>query len=124
MRLGILGYGYWGINLVRNALENTDFELIKIADTDPSRLKLLKQHHPQIPTTLHPGAIINDENIDCIIIATNPANLFELGYKALEKGKHVLIEKPVSTSYNKVLTLKNLAKSNQLTLMPDLTFLY
>ncbi|MGM0650778.1 MAG: Gfo/Idh/MocA family protein [Bacteroidota bacterium] len=124
MRVGIIGYGYWGDKLVRNVLENGNFQLIKIADTDPSRLKLFKKHHPHIASTLHPGEIINDKSIDCIIIATNPSSLFELGYKALEKGKHVLIEKPVSSSPDKIIKLKNLAEANGLTIMADLTFLY
>ncbi len=124
MNAGIIGYGYWGTKLVRNVIANKKLDLKKVVDIDPDRLRLLKKNHPQISSGLSPDDILNSKEIDCVIIATNPESHFELALKALENGKHVLVEKPVSTSPEKVVKLKGAAKSKGLILMTDLTFLY
>lgn len=124
MKTGLIGYGYWGPNLARNVINNASFSLACVCDTNPSRLNHLKKQSPWVPTVEDPNIILNDTEIECIIIATNPANHYELALKALNNGKHVLIEKPLATNMADAEHLLDLAMKKGLTLMVDHTFLY
>lgn len=124
MIISVIGYGYWGPNLVRNIIGNKSFTLKTICDINSERIDTAKKTYPQINFTQNPSDVITDNETDCIVIATNPDNHFELGMQALENNKHVLIEKPLSVNYVKAKELVEKAKSKNLILMTDLTYLY
>src|SRR5438876_129899 len=94
LRAAIVGLGYWGPNLVRNLLASRSWELVAVVDRDPSRLsapqmRLAKRHVTDMT------AILAD--VDAVIIATPPETHGSLVRQALEAGKHVLVEKPLTT---------------------------
>ncbi len=124
MQVSIIGYGYWGPNLVRNIINNKNFELRFVCDKDNSKLEILKSHYTNIEISSNTEEVLADEKTDCIIIATNPGNHFEQGIKALQNNKHVLMEKPLAINYQQAKILKQTADDRGLVLMTDLTFLY
>ncbi|HOE03872.1 MAG TPA: Gfo/Idh/MocA family oxidoreductase [Bacteroidales bacterium] len=124
MKTGIIGYGYWGINLVRNVVGNSVFDLKYVCDTSPDRLQLLQKTYPWLTGIDDANIILNDSEIECVIIATNPANHFSLAQQALKNRKHVLVEKPLATNLADAVKLAELAYTNGVCLMVDHTFLY
>lgn len=121
---GVIGYGYWGPNIVRNFFNAVGCTVHKVADSRPDRLTILNKQFPGIIGTTSAEEIINDPVIDAIIIATPVFSHFELAKKALENGKHVLVEKPLTSSSREAEILINLAIQKNLILMADHTFLY
>ena len=124
IQVGIIGYGYWGPNLARNFSNQKDCRVIAVADTRPNRLEQLRHSHPSINAVQDADEIINDPQIDAIIIATPVNTHFSLAQKALLKGKHVLLEKPMASSVKECETLIELSLQKNLVLMVDHTFLY
>ena len=124
IRIGVIGYGYWGPNLVRNFFENNSCEIKTVADFKPERLVSLKKQYPSIFTTTDAEEIFQDKNIEAVVIATPISTHYALAKKALEANKHVLVEKPLADSYQKGLKLVKLAKKKKKILMIDHTFLY
>ncbi|MDD4216602.1 MAG: Gfo/Idh/MocA family oxidoreductase [Bacteroidales bacterium] len=124
MQVSIIGYGYWGPNIVRNVINNLNFSLKFVCDKNISKLDILKSQYSNIKISSDVDKVISDEQTDCIIIATNPGNHFELGMKALQNNKHVLMEKPLAINYDQAKLLKQTAEDKGLVLMTDLTFLY
>ncbi len=122
--LGVIGYGYWGPNLVRNFFATTNCIVKKVADSRPERLAVLQKQYPGVEAALESEAIIDDPSIDAVAIATPVSTHFSLAKKALENNKHVLIEKPMTASVEEADSLINLAKERKLVLMVDHTFLY
>lgn len=124
IKIGIIGYGYWGPNLVRNFV-NIDSKIVKtVADSREERLKALKKVYPYLETTTNPDDIFKDKEINCVVIATPVYAHYPLCKKALEAGKHVLIEKPMTASTEEALKLIDLAQKKKKVLMVDHTFLY
>src|SRR5439155_21458102 len=97
LRVGVIGYGYWGPNLVRNFIEVPAAQVVAVADLNEERLAQVRLRHPQLSVTKDADELINAEDIDALVIATPPMSHFPLTMKALEAGKHVLVEKPVAT---------------------------
>ena len=124
IRIGIIGYGYWGPNLVRNFFSQKGCSVKSVADTRFNRLEDLKLLYPTIQTFHDADEIINDTEIDAVIIATPVNSHFSLAQKALTKGKHVLIEKPMASSVSECEKLVELSLQKNLVLMVDHTFLY
>lgn len=124
IKVGIIGYGYWGPNLVRNFFSQKDCNIKAVADSRPNRLELLRKSYPTINAVLNADDIINDADIDAVIIATPVFTHFELAKKALSNGKHVLLEKPMASSVKECEILIELALQKNLQLMVDHTFLY
>jgi predicted dehydrogenase len=124
IKVGIIGYGYWGPNLVRNFFIQKHCTVKAVADSRPIRLEYLKQLYPSINAVHDAYEIINDPEIDAIIIATPVFSHFELAQKALQKGKHILLEKPMASSVAECEELISLSTQNNLVLMVDHTFLY
>ena len=96
IRIGIIGYGYWGPNLLRNFSELPGATAVAVADLDPKKPALVQKRYPAIKTTADFQELMNDPSIDAIAIATPVSTHFELGMAALKAGKHVWIEKPVA----------------------------
>ncbi|MGV3502895.1 MAG: Gfo/Idh/MocA family protein [Adhaeribacter sp.] len=124
VNVGIIGYGYWGPNLVRNFYATKDCCVKAVADARPERLQQLAKVFPAIAGVARAEALIADPNLDAIVIATPVATHFQLASKALAAGKHVLLEKPMASSVAEAEALLNLAQEKQLLLMVDHTFLY
>ena len=124
INLGIIGYGYWGPNLVRNFSGNKNFQVVKVADTRPERLEVVKKQYPSVTPVLDPAEILNDPGIDAIAIATPVFTHFKLAKSALQNGKHVVLEKPMTSSSDEARELIDISHSKGLSLMVDHTFLY
>ncbi|MFI5194536.1 MAG: Gfo/Idh/MocA family protein [Chitinophagales bacterium] len=124
LNIGVIGYGYWGPNIVRNFFANADCTVKSVADGRPERLSLLSKNFPSIQTVRDGEALINSIEIDAIVIATPVYTHFGLAKRALQQGKHVLIEKPMTSSVAEADELIELATQKGLVLMADHTFLY
>jgi predicted dehydrogenase len=124
VNVGIIGYGYWGTNLVRNFFAAKDCCLKAIADARPERLEQLGKVFPAIRAVKDANELIHDPGLDAVIIATPVSTHFTLARKALAAGKHVLLEKPMTSSVEEAQILINLAAQKNVLLMVDHTFLY
>ncbi len=124
INIGIIGYGYWGPNLVRNFMSQSHGSVLMVADGRKERLALLNKNYPSIKTCTDANELISDPLIDAVVIATPVFTHFELAKKALRKGKHVLLEKPMTSSVKEAEELINIAAKKNLVLMVDHTFLY
>ena len=124
IRVGVVGYGYWGPNLVRNLMETDGAVVVACADVRPDRRALLKRRYPAIRAADDASALIDDPEIDAIVIATPVSAHHELARRALEQGKHVLVEKPMTRSAAEAEELIRLAEANDRVLMVDHTFIY
>lgn len=124
MKIGIIGFGYWGPNLLRNfsVLDNCTVEAV--SDYRMERLAIVKKNYPSVKITTSVDDIFNDAAIDAVVIATPVFSHYELAKKALEKNKHVLVEKPMTASSADAQSLIELAIRKSKTLMVDHTFLY
>ena len=124
INIGIIGYGYWGPNLVRNFNGNKNFNVAKVADCRDERLFALQRIYPNIVTTTNTEDVINDKFIDAVAIATPVFTHYKLAKAALENGKHVILEKPMTSTSQEAEELIELALKKGLSLMVDHTFLY
>lgn len=124
LTIAIIGYGYWGPNLLRNFSSLENVKVHSVADLRADRLELVKKNYPTINTTTDIESIFNYDEISGIVIATPVHTHFTLSKKALELGKHVLVEKPISMTSGEAKELMDLAKSRNKQLMVDHTFLY
>jgi predicted dehydrogenase len=124
MKIGIIGYGYWGPNLVRNFSGIGSCTITKVADPRKERLAFLAKNYPSIDGVMMADDIIKDPAIDAVVIATPVFTHFGIAYEALKVGKHVLIEKPMTSTTDQAKQLIELAEKNEKVLMVDHTFLY
>lgn len=124
IKVGLIGFGYWGPNLVRNFASADNCEVKMVADFRIDRISNINRLYPGVKVTADPFDIINDKDIDAVIIATPVFTHFNLAEAALKNGKHVLVEKPMTSSTKQAETLLNIADQRNLTLMVDHTFLY
>jgi predicted dehydrogenase len=124
IHVAIIGYGYWGPNLVRNfsAIENC--QVAAIVDLNAVRLQAAQKAYPHVSTTPDLEAVLRDPQIDAVVIATPVLSHYPLAKAALQHQKHVLIEKPLTDSTAKAVELIELARRQQKCLMVDHTFLY
>lgn len=122
--IGIVGYGYWGPNLVRNFANNESSRVIGVSDLDSEKLTACARRHPGIATTSDFAELLRRPEIDAMVIATPVHTHYELALAALRAGKHVLVEKPLAPTSDQVQHLADEADRRGLTLMVDHTFLY
>jgi predicted dehydrogenase len=122
--IGVIGYGYWGPNLVRNFAECPDASVRAVADVRPARLALVERRYPRVSTTVTPADVMNDRTIDAVVIATPVEHHFDLALAALRAGKHVLVEKPMASTSEQASRLIDEARSRKLVLMVGHTFVY
>ena len=120
----IIGFGYWGPNLVRNFAAAADCHVHTVADLSTERLAAATRLYPGLHTSTDIDAVIHDTAIDCVVIATPVFTHFDLAKKALNAGKHVLLEKPMTDTVAHAEELIELAIRHGKTLMVDHTFLY
>ncbi len=124
IRIGVIGYGYWGPNLVRNCYEAPGAQVACVSDLRADRLALLSSRYPTIQTTQNFRELIEDPTIDAVAIATPVSTHYDLALRALQEGKHVLVEKPLASDTDQVQRLMDLAQKGNLVLMVDHTFVY
>ncbi len=124
LKIGVIGYGYWGPNLVRNFAEVEGATLAAIADLDERKLELASRRFPGLQTTRHVQDLIQDPNIDAIAVATPVSTHFELGMAVLRAGKHLWLEKPMTETSLQARQLVDEAAKRNLVLFVDHTFLY
>jgi predicted dehydrogenase len=124
INLAVVGYGYWGPNIVRNVLERPELQLWGVCELDPDRVAKFSSRYPGVRTCASFDEVLGDPTVDAVSIATPPATHYPLAHRALEAGKHVLVEKPLATTVAEAEALVELAKRKGLVLMPGHTFLY
>ncbi len=124
IRVGVIGYGYWGPNLVRNFMEVDGATVKGVSDLQSRRLQQVEAKYTNVKTTDDYRALLNDPAIDAIAIATPVSTHFELGMAALKAGKHVLLEKPLAATSEESQRLIDEATLRKLVLMVDHTFVY
>ncbi len=124
LNVGVIGYGYWGPNLVRNFQENPDTKVAMVSDLQTGRLDLVRSRYPFVETSTDYHDLLNNPQIDAIVISTPVETHFDLAMAAFKAGKHVLVEKPLASSSAQVLQLIEEAEQRNLTLMVDHTFVY
>lgn len=124
IRVGVIGYGYWGPNIVRN-LYNVDGSVeVTICDKDPDALRRAKQAYPNLKVTSDCTEILSSPRIDAVAVITPVWTHFELAKAALENGKHVFVEKPFTSDTAQAEELIELAEKKNLKIMVDHTFLF
>jgi predicted dehydrogenase len=124
IRIGVIGYGYWGPNIVRNLQSLEGVRVATICDRDAKALKRALQAFPNIETTSEAAEVLTSPEIDAVAVITPVWTHFELAKQALENGKHVFVEKPFTCASAQAKRLIELAAHKQLTLMVDHTFLF
>jgi predicted dehydrogenase len=125
LTLGLIGFGYWGPNLLRNFLAlSPHVRVLQIADISASVLKSIETQFPSIRTTVDPDEIMHNPDVDAVAIVTPVSTHFALAKRALQNKKHVLLEKPMTIRAKDSEKLTSLANKNKKILMVDHTFLY
>ncbi len=124
IRIGVIGYGYWGPNLVRNFAEAPDTQVIAVADMRSDRLQLVTRRYPGVETVTDYRDLLNNPDVDAVAISTPVSTHFQLALEALQAGKHVLVEKPMTAHSDEARRLIDEAARRKLVLMVDHTFVY
>ena len=124
INIGVIGYGYWGPNLVRNFAELPGAIVHSVADLDPRKLEVVQRRYPAIKTTADFMQLIGDPGVHAVAIATPVTTHFELAMAALKAGKHVWVEKPMTETSLQARKLVDEAEKRKLTLFIDHTFIY
>ncbi len=124
IHIGVIGYGYWGPNIVRNLRGLEGCEVGGVCDLSPAALKRVAQAHPGVPVTTDPTELLTSTEIDAIAVVTPVSTHFDLAKAALENGKHVFVEKPFTSTTHQAEELIELAERKKLTIMVDHTFLF
>jgi len=123
-KVGLIGYGYWGPNLARNLAETAGFELVAIADARPARLESARRRHPGVRTFADATMLLGCDGLEAVAIATPLATHHTLAKAAIERGLHVLVEKPLARSRAEAEDLAECADRHGVRLMVDHTFVY
>jgi predicted dehydrogenase len=122
--VAVVGLGYWGPNLVRNLHEVEDAHPALVCDLRPEALETIQRRYPAVRATTDFNEVLADPAIEAVAVSTPVSSHFELAARALEAGKHVFVEKPLTASSDEALELIELADHHGLLLMPGHTFLY
>ena len=122
--VGVIGYGYWGPNLVRNLLECPGAAMRVVCDEREERLAQAERRYPGMKTTTSAAELIGDASVDAVVIATPVQHHFEFALAALRSGKHVLVEKPLASTSAQASRLIEEANARRLVLMVGHTFVY
>jgi predicted dehydrogenase len=122
--IGLVGYGYWGPNLLRNFYECPDTQMISVCDLNPNNLEKARGRYPSVEGTTRYEDLLSNPKIHAIAIATPVNTHYPLALKALEAGKHVFVEKPLTSSSQQAEHLIEMANKKNLILHTDHTFVY
>jgi predicted dehydrogenase len=122
--VGVVGYGYWGPNLVRNFAEHPGASVVAVSDTRGERRERAARQYPSVRVTDSATAVIESPDVECVAIATPVATHHDLALAALRAGKHVLVTKPLASSVREAERLVEEAARRGRVLMVDHTFVY
>lgn len=122
--IAVVGCGYWGPNLIRNFYSLSDCQVKYVCDLDQDRLDHMKRLYPTVTTTADFQDLLDDREVAAIVIATPVKSHFPLAKQCLERGKHILIEKPMAASVEECSILNQLAERGGLKIMVGHTYLY
>ncbi len=122
--IAVIGYGYWGPNLVRNFSLVDGARVVAVVDQRPERRETVEKLYPTVQTYADPADMLANPDVDAVVIATPVSTHFELSMQALTAGKHVMVEKPMTSTVAEGETLVAEAAARGLTLMVDHTFIY
>src|SRR5208337_4938100 len=109
LNMGVIGYGYWGPNIVRNFSSVDGIQVVAVCDRSPDMLKKAKKAYPALEVSTDPGSILESTGIDAVAVITPVFTHFDLAKKALEHGKHVFVEKPFTLTVEQAEELVQLA---------------
>ena len=124
LKVGIIGCGYWGPNLIRNFSQLGSTSLAYVCDIDEKKLNSIKQKYPEVKTSTDYHILLNDPELDIIVIALPTFKHFSIAKESLLAKKHVLIEKPFTSNSDEARELIKIAEENNRILMVDHTFEY
>ena len=124
LTVGVIGCGYWGPNLIRNFINLKDARVKTACDLSEDRLDHMRRLYPSLSVTRDYRELIKDPDIDAVVIATPVSTHFGLASEALEAGKHVFCEKPLTRTVDEGVRLVELADSRERILMVGHTFVY
>lgn len=115
--VAVVGYGYWGPNLVRNFSQTDGAQVIAVCDQRPERRELVAKVYPSVKTYSDFDDVLNDPSIDAVAIATPVSSHFDLSLRALQAGKHVLVEKPMARTIDECAQMVEAARKHNKKLM-------
>jgi predicted dehydrogenase len=124
IRVGVIGYGYWGPNIVRNFCSIDGFRVHAISDKSPECLQRVKKAYPSVKVTPDASEVVESPDIDVVAVVTPVWTHYELAKAALNNGKHVFVEKPFTCNSQQAEELIELADKKGLKIMVDHTFLF
>ena len=124
LRIGVIGYGYWGPNIVRNFHGLSNCKLVSVCDKSPKAIDRLLKTFPGVEGTNDARNVYTSKDIDAVAIVTPVSSHYELARRALENGKHVFVEKPFTATAGQAEELIELAEAKGLKIMVDHTFLF
>ena len=124
VRFGVIGYGYWGPNVVRNLTSLEGSELMAVCDKSPAARRRMQKAHPGIAVATEASEILGSADVDAVAVVTPVWTHYELAKSALENGKHVFVEKPFTSNTAQAEELIELAAKKNLKIMVDHTFLF
>jgi predicted dehydrogenase len=124
VRVGVVGYGYWGPNVVRNLYGLESCEIVSVCDRDPAALHRASRSYPGVQVTTDLSEVLTAVDIDAIAVVTPVWTHHELAKAALQNGKHVFVEKPFTSNSQQAEELIELAERKKLKIMVDHTFLF
>jgi predicted dehydrogenase len=124
LKFGVIGYGYWGPNIVRNLRALEGCQVVAICDQTPAARKRIQAAHPGIPVHSDFHELVRSPDVDAIAVITPVWTHYELAKAGLEHGKHVFVEKPFTSTVKQAEKLISLAEQKKLQIMVDHTFLF
>lgn len=124
IRVGLIGYGYWGPNYARVVNEAPGAALVAICDAQPERLERAASRFPQLNLHREVDELLGRSDIDAVIVSTPATTHFDVAWRALDSGRHALVEKPLATEVEHCEQLAELSEKRQRILMVAHTFLY
>jgi predicted dehydrogenase len=124
IRFGVIGYGYWGPNIVRNLHGLDSTRVTMISDKSPAALARVRKSYPDVQAVSDPMEIVRSRDVDAVAVITPVWTHYELAKAALENGKHVFVEKPFTSSVAQAEELIEIAARKKLLIMVDHTFLF
>lgn len=124
MKVGVIGIGYWGPNIIRNFLANNDIDKVIACDINPSRLDVIKKKFPEVILSDDFESLLKDDNLEAVAIATSVDSHFKFAEMALNAGKHIWVEKPFTKTSKESKQLIEIAEKKNLRIFVDHTFIY
>src|SRR5580704_19053545 len=124
IKFGVVGYGYWGPNVVRNLDRLDETKVVAVCDKSPAAQRKVAKAYPEVRVTDDPAELMSSADIDAIAVVTPVWTHYELAKAALQNGKHVFVEKPFTSNAAQAHELIELAARKNLKIMVDHTFLF